>query len=38
MKAFNAFKKPYEALQRSVKIKIEIIFFSSRIGAEKIKT
>ena len=29
MKAFKAFIKPFEALQRSVKIKIYVNFFSS---------
>ena len=28
MKAFKAFIKPFEAPQRSVKIKIQVIFFS----------
>ena len=38
MKAFKAFVKPFEAPQRSMKIKISVNFFSlSGIGAERVK-
>ena len=38
MKAFNAFIKPFEAPQRSVKIKIKLDFFSSSgIGTGRVK-
>ena len=38
MKAFKAFIKPFEALQRSVKIKMYVNFFSSSgIGAGRVK-
>ena len=37
MKAFKAFIKPFEAPQRSVKIKIEVNYFpSSEIGAGRV--
>ena len=38
MKAFKVFIKPFEAPQGSVKIKIQVNFFSlSGIGAERVK-
>ena len=38
MKAFNAFMKPFEAPQGSLKIKIQVIFFSSSgIGTGRVK-
>ena len=38
MKAFKAFIKPSEAPQRSAKIKIEVVFFSSTgIGTGRVK-
>ena len=38
MKAFKAFIKPFEAPQRSVKIKIELNFFTlSGIGTLRVK-
>ena len=37
MKAFTAFRKPFEAPQKSVKTKIEVNFFSSSgIGKERV--
>ena len=39
MKAFKAFIKPFEAPQRSAKIKIELNFFSSAgIGTGRVKS
>ena len=39
VKAFKAFIKPFEAPQRSAKIKIELIFFSSSgIGTGRVKS
>ena len=38
LKAFKAFKKPFEELERRVKIKIYVNFFSSSgIGTEFLK-